>query len=223
MSYLHHHGIPTHPYEQSILGEVLFDAESQSIESPKKQAVKPKKKGRRTKKIARYTLEDIEKPAVTAESRLLEGDNVDIFFELLEQSVRYRDSVPFYKLLLRLFSGSIEDYCQNPRKHAGEVDFWRGKMCHYYGEMLCEFTRLVFDIDVSLEGLRRAAEHKMGLAPYTLSPDCTSLVEAEQASVQVANGFSKIVRTHGHLHDPEADAFFEVRRRPARARSRKVE
>lgn len=183
---------------------------------PEGRSEKPKTKSSRRgrKKTIRYTLADFEKPVITAEARLLDISDDAIVAEAREtiSDIRFQEGLPFFLLLAKLFRGSIDDFVENPLKNSVEIEFWRGTMCHYYGEMFCEFARLMFDIDTDMDGLRRAAEQKMGLPAYTLSPFCESLAVNEEMASRIAQGFSTIVRHHGHLHDPDADAFFEVRR-----------
>jgi hypothetical protein len=218
MTQLDHHGIPRlPPYGNGVDNyDSLAGFENEALDDTALSSASPKKRGRKKKGI-RYALVDREKRVVTAEARLLNADDSALMNErFYSDNVRYKDSLPFFKLLVRLFRTSIDDYCASPANNAGEIAFWQGSMCHYYGEMLCEFARLIFDIDMSLEGMRRAAEIEMGLPKYTLSPHCNSLLAAEQVSVRISKSFSEIVEKHGHLHDPDADAFFEVRRRPRR-------
>lgn len=181
------------------------------------QKVARRGRPRKTKKqqVVRYTLADLERPSVTAEARLLDLDQDTLIQEAAKADIRFKESLPHFILMANLLQASINEYKSDPTTNAMEIDFWRSAVGHYYGEMFCEFARLIFNIDVGLEGLRDAAESEMGLPQGTLCPRQPHL---EEKAARIALQFSGIARHHGHLHDPAADAFFEVGRRPSKKR-----
>lgn len=182
--------------------------------SPLPQGAAAPKRHKGKKKVVRYTMADFERPVVTAEVRMLDIDHDVLMDEATKTEIRCKGTLPYFILMANLLRASIDEYKSDPVGNAGEIDFWRGAIGHYYGSMFCEFADLIFDLDTSLEGLRRAAEEEMGLPRGTLCPSQPQHME-EQAA-RIGHRFSDIARDHGHLQDPAADAFFEVRRRPTR-------
>lgn len=167
--------------------------------------------------LKRYTLEDLEKPVVTAEGALLDTEEGALFNILSDiGEIKNKHLYPLFSFYLRQFQESISDYRRDPDINACEIDFWRGTMGYIYGERLCIISSLMFGLELTVDRLRRLAERKMGLPKGTLTPVETDPLRQEERASHVQQVFNDIVRDHGHLADPEADSFFVIQRRKSR-------
>lgn len=175
------------------------------------------------KPMKRYSLEDLERPVVTAVGSLLDADDSKLFNVLSDiGEIQNKHLYPVFNFYLRQFKESIADYLHDPEANACEIDFWRGTMGYIYGERLCILTSLMFDLDFSVDRLRRLAERKMGLPKYALNPIEADPMRQEERASHVQRVFSNIVEEHGHLSDPVADSFFVIQRRKPRKSSRRA-
>lgn len=170
--------------------------------------------------MKRYTLEDLERPVVTAVGTLLDADDSKLFNVLSDiGEIQNKHLYPVFSFYLRQFHESIADYLRDPIEHACELDFWRGTMGYIYGERLCILASLMFGLEITVERLRRLAEAKMGLPKWSLNPAEPNPLRQEERASHVQKVFSEIVAEHGHLSDPVADSFFVIqRRKPRKAR-----
>ena len=203
-------------FDEDVYGYLTDDGELDFLPS---KAASSKDGSKRT--LKRYTMEDLEKPVVTAASALLDTEE-SALFDILSDigEVKNKHLYPLFSFYLRQFQESIADYVRDPEGNQCEIDFWRGTMGYIYGESLCSLASLMFGLHLTVERLRSLAEKKMGLPSGALNPIETDPLRQEERASHVQQVFHEIVREHGNLADPEADSFFVIRRRkPRRSRN----